>query len=190
MQKALSDQEIMDRLLDPKGNRQAFEYLYRQVYPAVRKQVKSFRGNEDDARDVFQEGVLALWKNAREGRYTLHQHTKLSTYLIEICKRRWMDQQKKASTRYEYFPETLPETGQGDDVLSHWIEREEQAAFQARFGQLGARCQEILRRFYYEKQSMKEIAEAFQLGEASAKNEKYRCMQRLKKLFPEANTQP
>ncbi len=101
-----------------------------------------------------------------------------------------MDQQKKASTRYERFPEQLPEPGQGAEVLTAWIDREERAAFQARFAQLGERCQEILRRFYYEKQSMKEIAEVFQLTEASAKNEKYRCMQRLNKLFPNPNAQP
>lgn len=188
MGQTLSDDEIYAGLLDPKGTPQAFEYLYQQVFPTVRQQIQAFGGSEDDARDMFQEGVLALWKNAREGRFTPHHATKLSTYLVEICKRRWMDQRKKASTRYEQQSDALPEAPDEYDILAHWIDREEQADFRRRFGQLGERCQQILSRFYYEKQPMSQIAQAFQIGEATAKNEKYRCMQRLKKLFhPQRN---
>jgi len=183
MRQTLSDEEIYAGLIDPKGTQPAFEHLYQRVFPAVRQQVRAFGGNEDDARDVFQEGVLALWKNAREGRFTPRSSTKLSTYLVEICKRRWMDQRKKASSRYEQRSEALPEAIDEQNALDRWIDREEQEAFRQRFGQLGERCQQILSRFYYEKQSMSEIAQAFQIGEATAKNEKYRCMQRLKKLF-------
>ena len=52
----------------------------------------------------------------------------------------------------------------------------------AAFKQLGASCQLVLTRFYFEKKSMKAIAEELQIDAASARNKKYRCMQKLKEL--------
>jgi len=160
----------------------AFEYLYKNNYPAVRQLVFQYKGSDDDAKDIFQEGMIALWNNIRSGSYQLRPDVKMSTYLIQICKLRWMDRLKKASSRYEVKQETYMEPAQEAEVEVEWINREEQSEFQQQFAQLGERCQTLLKRFYFMKQSLQEIADFLGIGEASAKNEKYRCMQRLKKI--------
>jgi RNA polymerase sigma factor (sigma-70 family) len=160
----------------------AFEYLYKNNYPAVRQLLRQYNGSEDDAKDVFQEGIIALWNNIRSGSYQLREDVKMSTYLIQICKLRWMDRMKKASSRYEIRQETYQEPAEEAEVMVDWINREEQSEFQQQFAQLGERCQSLLKGFYFMKQSLQEIAERLGIGEASAKNEKYRCMQRLKKI--------
>lgn len=166
-----------------KRNQQsAFEYLYKNNYPAVRQLLRQYNGSEDDAKDVFQEGMIALWNNIRSGSYQLREDVKMSTYLIQICKLRWMDRMKKASSRYEIRQETYLEPAEEAEVMVNWINREEQSEFQQQFAQLGERCQTLLKGFYFMKQSLQEIAERLGIGEASAKNEKYRCMQRLKKI--------
>jgi RNA polymerase sigma factor (sigma-70 family) len=45
---------------------------------------------------------------------------------------------------------------------------------------LGDQCKEILRRFYWQKESVEEISKALKMVPASVKNGKYRCMQKLK----------
>lgn len=166
-----------------KNNEQfAFEYLYKNNYPAVRQLVFQYKGSDDDAKDIFQEGMIALWNNIRSGSYQLRPDVKMSTYLIQICKLRWMDRLKKASSRYELRQESYQEPAQEAEVEIDWINREEQSEFQQQFAQLGERCQTLLKRFYFMKQSLQEIADFLSIGEASAKNEKYRCMQRLKKI--------
>jgi RNA polymerase sigma factor (sigma-70 family) len=165
-----------------KNDQSAFEYLYTRNFPAVRQLVFQYKGNEDDAKDIFQEGIIALWNNIRSGSYQLREGVKLSTYLIQICKLRWMDKMKKASSRYEVKQEVYMEPAEEAEVMTEWIDQEEQSQFQQQFAQLGERCQNLLKRFYFLKQSLQEIAEAMTIGEASAKNEKYRCMQRLKKI--------
>ena len=50
------------------------------------------------------------------------------------------------------------------------------------FKKLGSSCQEILKEFYFSKTSLREIAEKLNIGEASAKNKKYRCLQKLKEI--------
>ncbi len=177
---AYTDQALYDGLRN--NHQPAFEHLYRQHYPAVRQLVQQYRGSEDDARDIFQEGMIALWDNIRSGAYQLREGVKMSTYLIQICKLRWMDRMKKASSRYEIKQADYVEPATAADAMQNLTDHEEQKQFARNFAQLGKRCQEMLKRFYFEKQPLKEIAAALQIGEASAKNEKYRCMQRLKKI--------
>jgi len=50
------------------------------------------------------------------------------------------------------------------------------------FRDLGEPCKSLLSKFYYEKRSMKVIAEELQLDAASTRNKKYRCMQKLREL--------
>lgn len=176
----LSDESLYQGLLH--NDTKCFEILYKKLYPAVRQQVTHYGGTADDAKDIFQEGMIALWKNTQSGSFQLREGVKLSTYLIQICKLRWMDRMKKASHRYELRKEVLPESQQEPEFITEWIDREEQDQFQQHFAQLGGRCQDLLKRFYFMKESLQEIAVAMNIGEATAKNEKYRCMQRLKKI--------
>ena len=175
-----TDQSLYEALLNNEAP--AFEFIYTKNFPAVRQQVKQYGGSEDDAKDVFQEGVIALWNNIRSGTYQLRENVKMSTYLIQICKLRWMDRMKKASHRYEIKKEDYVEPAAEAEVLVGWIDREDQQQFQQQFAQLGERCQDLLKRFYFLKESLQDIAQVMGIGEATAKNEKYRCMQRLKKI--------
>lgn len=175
-----NDQSLYQGLLNNEAT--AFEFIYTKNFPAVRQQVKQYGGSEDDAKDIFQEGVIALWNNIRSGTYQLRENVKMSTYLIQICKLRWMDRMKKASHRYEIKKEDYVEPAAEAEVLVDWIDREDQQQFQRQFAQLGERCQDLLKRFYFLKESLQDIAQVMGLGEATAKNEKYRCMQRLKKI--------
>ncbi|MEM6841606.1 MAG: sigma-70 family RNA polymerase sigma factor [Bacteroidota bacterium] len=175
-----TDEELYQGLLN--NDAEMFERMYIENFPAVRQQVQRYGGSEDDAKDIFQEGIIALWNNIRSGSYQLREGVKLSTYLVQICKLRWMDKMKKASHRYEVKQEDYVEPEAEADVLVNWIDQEEQQQFQQQFAQLGERCQDLLKRFYFLKETMQEIAAALSIGDATAKNEKYRCMQRLKKI--------
>lgn len=176
-----TDQQLYQGMLD--NDERVFEYLYRKFYPMIRRKIIQLGGQEEDTRDIFQEGLIATWQNARSGKFRLQDNTKLSTYLIQVCKWRWLDKTRKASSRLEQTLETQPERGESPTVLTRWLQAEEQMQFQQIFRQLGERCREILQRFYFLHQSMQQIAEAYNLGEKTAKNEKYRCMQRLKKIY-------
>lgn len=174
------DQALVQGL--QKNDPLAIKHLYTKNFPAVRQLVLQYKGSEEDAKDIFQEGMIVLWNNVRSGAFELRDNVKLSTYLIQICKLRWMDKLKKASSRYEIKQEVFMEPSEEAVVMTEWIDQEEQSLFQKQFAQLGERCQDLLKRFYFMKESLQEIAQVLAIGEASIKNEKYRCMQRLKKI--------
>ena len=48
------------------------------------------------------------------------------------------------------------------------------------YRQLGNQCKELLNRFYFRKESLKDIASYFTWTETKKKNNKYRCIQKLR----------
>jgi DNA-directed RNA polymerase specialized sigma subunit len=51
-------------------------------------------------------------------------------------------------------------------------------------GSLGEPCKSLLEAYYLQKRNMQEIAESFGYTNAdNAKNQKYKCLMRLKKIF-------
>ena len=70
------------------------------------------------------------------------------------------------------------------DVQIHLQKEHEFTKMDSAMNQLGEPCQTILRDFYIRNKSMNEICEKFGYTNTdNAKTQKYKCLQRLKKLF-------
>jgi len=166
------------------GDDIAFRYLYKRTFPHVRQFVVNNNGKEADAEDVFQDGILALWNNIQKGSFILHDEVKISSYLSKICRYRWLERVKSAGhKRSVALPEHVERADESSNALGSLISSEEIVDLENKFRQLGDKCQEILKLYYYEKKSMAEIATILDMQPNSVKNEKYRCMEKLKKLF-------
>lgn len=178
----LSDGELVEGIR--KGDDKAFRVLYSTAFPSVKSFVLNNNGKEADAEDVLQDGMVALWDNVKQDKFILQDGVKVSSYLIKICKYRWLDRLKSADYKLSVaLNPTIDNEDSGSNVLNELISSEEIAQFEGRFGKLGEKCQTILKLYYYEKKSMAEIAELLQMQPSSVKNEKYRCMEKLKTFF-------
>jgi RNA polymerase sigma factor (sigma-70 family) len=157
------------------------QYLYKKLGPMAVKLVSQYGGSHADAEDVFQESILAAFVNVKTGKYTRTNSAKLSTYILQICKYKWLDQRKSAYRQKTTFdiPENSEHAGLEDD---HFETEEKVQTLYRLFEQLGDQCKKILKHFYWEKRSIVEIGELMSLDPASAKNQKYRCMKRLKEM--------
>ena len=92
------DQHLIDAIAN--NERQALDYLYSQSFNQIKQFVTQNNGSEQDAEDIFQEGLLALWKNIKTGKYENQKNVKLSTYLFQVCKFRWFEHLKSAKVKY------------------------------------------------------------------------------------------
>lgn len=181
--RGLSDEELFAGLLTAEP--QVFDHLYETTYPMVRRTLTERSCPPQEAEDLFQEALVALWQNARDGKYVLRPGTRLSTYLTHLCVNRWIDRTRKVAFRRTESHEVVPERGDANvtDEDPEYVLRElRHARLDEAFAQLGAACQELLKRFYFERLSLEEIAEERGVSTASAKTIKYRCMQRLRRL--------
>ena len=172
------------------GERRAFDQLYRFARPMATKTLTQIGCPAAEVDDLFQDALLALYQNVADGRYRLRADTKITTYLVRLCRNRWIDRTRRvAYRRTATVGEHVERAGTGEEGADieaalrreRHLERLDEA-----FALLGERCQHLLRRFYYDRASLSEIAAERGITPQSAKNEKYRCMQRLKKAYASA----
>lgn len=177
-----TDQEFIQAFKN-RDNRLIQEF-YKETFPMVQSMVnRNYPALKDeDVKDVFQEAVIALWTNIQEGTYRPHSDTKLTTYVLQICKFKILDKFKKKSFQNEAV--LTDGMDRADDASFEYEEESEEVSrLRAVLEQMPERCRKILTLFYFEEKKLDEIALLTGIGEASIKNEKYRCMQRLKEQY-------
>src|SRR5919112_4606421 len=70
------------------GDERALAHLYRLHWPMVSHFVLQNSGSEDDAQDVYQEGVVVFYEKVRDG--SLELSCQIKTYLYAVCRRLWL----------------------------------------------------------------------------------------------------
>ncbi len=156
--------------------------LYKINFPTVKRYVLKNSGSEQQAKDVYQEAFLAMWRNVKNNRFSAESENAINGYIFQIAKNKWMDHLR--SLRYK---NTTFINREIEYVESEIDENETQSRkiklIMETISQLGERCQLILKLFYFERKPFKEIAEIMAMDEASARNAKYRCQEQLKKMM-------
>lgn len=160
----------------------ALETIYTENFPAILRMVLQNNGSEDDAKDLFQEAMIVLYEKAQHGELDLY--SKLKTFLYAICRHLWLKKLQSGSWQLP-LPDALEEVLPADDTMEDHEKKDQQFRImeQAMAG-MGEPCKTILEDYYIRKLSMLNIAEKFGYTNAeNAKNQKYKCLMRLKKLF-------
>jgi len=169
------------------GNATALESLYKDYFPMVLNMVVQNSGTEEEAKDIFQEAVIVLYDRIRQGNFELS--SRLKTYIYSICRRLWLKQlgsQGRAFHDVSDYEEVIPVE---DDLAKHREKDWQLSMMERALDKLGEPCRTIIRDFYILNLSMQEICEKFGYTNAdNAKTQKYKCLQRLKKLFFTATT--
>jgi RNA polymerase sigma factor (sigma-70 family) len=175
-----NEQKLLEGLA--MNDRKAIETIYKQHFSMVQSLILNNSGYPDDARDIFQEAMIVLYQKARSGSFELN--SQLKTYLYSVCRRLWLkrlNQMQKISPEVDNLEETVP--------VEEELERHEQRnrdflVMEQAMNNLGEPCKSLLEAYYMEKKSMVEIAGDFGYTNAdNAKNQKYKCLMRLKKIF-------
>ena len=148
----------------------------------VLKLIINNNGTADDAKDIYQEAIIVLYNKIKKGEFELH--SKLKTFLYSVCRRLWLKRLSQMN-RYGGDLQDFQEYSPVEDEIEEQAERNMQfSKMQSALGMLGEPCKTIIEDFYIHNRSMQEICESFGYTNAdNAKTQKYKCLQRLKKLF-------
>jgi RNA polymerase sigma factor (sigma-70 family) len=175
-----NEQKLLEGLAQ--NDRKAIEAIYKQHFNMVQSLILSNNGYPDDARDIFQEAMIVLYEKARSGSFELN--SQLKTYLYSVCRRLWLkrlNQQQRFSAEVESLEETVPVE---EELERHEQRNKDFLVMEQSLANLGEPCKSLLEAYYMEKKSMVEIAGDFGYTNAdNAKNQKYKCLMRLKKIF-------
>lgn len=164
------------------NDKKAIETIYKDNFTMVQALILNNNGTYDDARDIFQEAMIALYEKSKSESFVLT--CQIKTYLYSVCRRLWLkrlQQMGRFIPQVSNLEETVPVE---DDLEIHEKRNADFAIMERALGSLGEPCKGLLEAYYLEKKGMNEIAAEFGYTNAdNAKNQKYKCLMRLKKLF-------
>lgn len=165
----MKDSEILARI--SKGDEKTLDYLYKKYYRMMTRIVLSNNGTEDEAKDIYQEALLAFWQKAVSGKLVLT--SKISTFIYSICLNLW---RKELDRKGRFSDEEMKDEG----AYPEHEKNEKVRIINECINALGDTCRKILTYYYFDGMSMTDIAE--KLGFANtdtAKTKKYKCKKKL-----------
>jgi RNA polymerase sigma factor (sigma-70 family) len=179
-QMEISDDELIQIITseDDRQRNKAFSFLVKRDFPAIRVFISKNSGQEEDAKDIFQDGLITLMNNLNKGSFK--GNSTIKSYLFAICKNIWFQHLRKNKN---YQQTELPEIEATEEVFEKEEMEEKYNILKKNFKNLGNECQKMLIGFYYQNKSMKDLQQIFNLGSPqAAKNKKSRCLKKLTSL--------
>ena len=164
------------------SDKNAIETIYCDNYNMVQTLVISNNGSADDAKDIFQEAMIVLYEKARSGSFELH--CQIKTYIYSVCRRLWLKRLQQISRYAPPVDSPEPTVPVDEEMDEHEKRNNEFEMMEKAIGSLGEPCKSLLEAYYLQQQNMQVIAAHFGYTNAdNAKNQKYKCLMRLKKIF-------
>lgn len=155
--------------------------IYNEYRPGFLLFANRYNLGQDRTLDVYQDAIIALCENAQKGHLD-ELSSSLKTYLFSIGKYMIFAELRKNKKKIDY--ENI------EDFQTEWIEYSEERndeeikMLRKSLTQLGAKCQEILKLFYFQEKNLDEITNLMEYENKNvAKSQKSRCIRRLKEII-------
>ncbi|MEM6515572.1 MAG: sigma-70 family RNA polymerase sigma factor [Bacteroidota bacterium] len=160
----------------------ALKDFYTENYRKVEIMVLKNSGTKAQAKDVYQDSFIAVWNNVKSGKFEPDSDTALQGYLYRIAKNKWLDvlRSKRFKSTQSLTEERTQFLKQEEDYSEDAEETKKMNLTMEAFKNLGEPCKQLLKTFYFEKKSLREISADLEIAESSVRNKKYRCMEKLR----------
>jgi RNA polymerase sigma factor (sigma-70 family) len=176
--------EINEKLLLQglaKNDKKAIETLYRENFNVIQALILHNNGTSEDAKDIFQEAIIVLYEKVISGNFELN--CQIRTFVYSVSRRLWLKRLMQMN-RFTISDGHEDMISVDEETEEHERRNSEFQMMEKAMSGLGEPCRSLLEAFYMQKRSMTEIASGFGYTNAeNAKNQKYKCLVRLKKLF-------
>ena len=157
------------------------KYIYQEYFVIIKFLVNSNGGYDEDAEDIFQDGLIIIYKKLKDNELVLSCSFK--TFLYSICRNLWLQKLNKKTAFNHKFSDIEQYMELPPDILSEAQneENEKYGLFQNHFLALGEDCQKVLKLFMHDT-SLKQVAQIMGYKtEKYAKLRKFLCKEDLKK---------
>jgi len=177
----LSDNEIIKRI---KESSEDLDLIYKKHKDYCLNFMKRINHNDELNQDIFHDAIIVLYEKIMKPDFTALTCS-IQTYLNSICRNQLLVRLKKESKHSEYSEEY-------DTRIDDWFKEDESEKTEKehaiekaleKLKDLGGKCYDILKLFFYQNQSMEKIAyELDYKNAANARNKKSHCQKKLKEL--------
>lgn len=173
--KEFSDKEIVECL----RARQSYvvRYLSERYLPMIRLMVTNMGGTSEDAKDIFQDGLVIMLEKIDSDQFYLT--CKFKTFLYSVCENLWKSVLEKRKAANNYFTRKL-DTSSDSDFTEEYDNQLYENLFNEVYQTLDPVCKEILK-LYWQDYSPLEIAEKLGYTYGYVRKKKCECQAELMK---------
>ncbi|MCB9081959.1 MAG: RNA polymerase sigma factor [Lewinellaceae bacterium] len=180
------DQRYIEGL--KRGDEKVIQEIYSRYSGFIKNWINQNNGSADDAQDVFQDALLALFERAGNQGITLT--SPFQALLFTVCRNKWLDRLRHKTREGEVRnQEELRYEGEAADTdtlaFAEAAEEEQrrQKCLEATFRQLTERCQQLLT-FLQQEVAVDDIALRLSMSGANAVYQaRFKCSDRWRQLF-------
>lgn len=167
---------MKDSLTSPTGREQFFLQLYQECLPDVAKYISKRGGSLSDAKDIFQDSLVAYYERVVSNDSNSPLNHK--AYLFGVVKHLW----------YKRFHQQRLSSMIREDQSLDEIELSYQAGLEDEYKNIweflekaGEKCMHLLKAFYYDQLNMTQLAKQFGYQSTrSATVQKYKCLEKVR----------
>ena len=157
-------------------NSKVLQEIYKDILPGITNWVRENGGNQDDAKDLFQEMIISIYKKCQTGNFELS--CTFWSYALVVCRNLWFAKNRNKDKMI--YTDTIGDDKViiTEDVQKEIEQREQMKLYKKHFSTLGESCQKILSMFF-DKVKMTEIAAKLDMTPGYIKKKKFNCKEEL-----------
>lgn len=174
---AHEDFRLIQALLD--NDSKGINEIYERYADRIERFVCSNSGTPDDARDVFQDALVAITRRARKTDFVLT--CPMEAYLYLVCRGKWFNELKRRKRAQVTIDETegFTETSEADALAgSTLMDDARSQLFQQFFKKLSEGCRTIIQ-LSWTGISMEELSQQLGISYSYARKHKSECIAKL-----------
>lgn len=168
-----------DEILDGIRNRSTdvLDFIYKSYFHQINVFINKNDGNDEDAKDIYQDAVLVIYQKITKKNLTLN--CSFNTYLYSVCRLLWLKQLEKRRLKKSFLEESSKFIELEADIISYHEANERLNLYHEHFSKLSYNCQKILELFLAQIQ-LKEIARVLGFkSDQYVKKRKHQCKEKL-----------
>lgn len=152
-------------------------YIYKNSYRPVRHLITTNSGNEEDARDIFQEALVILYKKLKSNNLKLY--CSVSTFIYSIARLLWLKELKIRGKEVSGYNDYDNYVDENSNIIKVYEYNERLSFYRRIFEQLSEDCKKILQ-MVMKSFTISEITKIMGYSsEQHTKNRRYRCKKAL-----------
>lgn len=157
-----------------RADKDILKVIYQDYLPGLVYYVEKNNGSSDDAKDLFQEAIMVIYKKVQEG---LILEVPLKAFFMVICRNLW-NIQLRHKKRRPMKMEDQEFQDQDHDLVQKMEQTLKEKIFYKHFNNLSDKCRDLLQLFFA-KIPMKDIAQQWDTSESYIKKRKHICKEKL-----------
>ena len=181
MNKYSDDNELLQGILNKDSK--SIEKIYTSCLPYILNLGKAFNVSHEELKEILHESIIILYEKLYFDS-TFKLNCKISTYIFAISKKLLLTRNRTQNKSLNLSEIETTKLDVDLDMENHLILEGQSKILNIALKKLGDPCQSILKDFYLNSLSMEMISQKYDYTSSdNAKNQKYKCLQRLKNIF-------